>query len=80
MWNIKEDELSEFKITSRNRLDPDGATEFMIGAFIWSSIIMFMVIGTFVRFGWSYFSSPFEKTFLGIELILFGFKGIQIHM
>ncbi|WP_062239453.1 hypothetical protein [Fictibacillus sp. FJAT-27399] len=80
MWNIKEEELSEFKITSRNRLDPDGATGFMIGAFIWSSIVMFMVIGTFVRFGWSYFSSPFEKTFLSIELILFSIQALALFI
>ncbi len=31
MWNIKEEDLNEFKSTCKNRLSPDWATGFMFG-------------------------------------------------
>ena len=32
MWNIKEKDLDEFKITCRNRLSPEAAVGFMLGS------------------------------------------------
>ncbi|EEM84058.1 MULTISPECIES: hypothetical protein [Bacillus cereus group] len=50
MWNIKED-LDEFRMTCKDRLSPEGATGFMFGGILYSSIAVFSII---VSGGWEY--------------------------
>lgn len=44
MWNIKEEDLNEFKSTCKNRLSPDWATGFMFGTMFFISLIMFFLL------------------------------------
>lgn len=41
MWNIKEEDLDEFRMTCKDRLSPEGATGFMFGGILYSSIAVF---------------------------------------
>ncbi|MGX5574164.1 hypothetical protein ACWKTS_22800 [Bacillus toyonensis] len=51
MWNIKEEDLNEFRMTCKDRLSPEGATGFMFGGILYSSIAVFSII---VSGGWEY--------------------------
>ncbi|MGH1326098.1 hypothetical protein [Bacillus pretiosus] len=51
MWNIKEEDLDEFRMTCNDRLSPEGATGFMFGGILYSSIAVFSII---VSGGWDY--------------------------
>ncbi|WP_439019791.1 hypothetical protein [Bacillus thuringiensis] len=51
MWNIKEEDLDKFRMTCNDRLSPEGATGFMFGGILYSSIAVFSII---VSGGWEY--------------------------
>lgn len=74
MWNIKEKDLDEFKITCRNRLSPEAAVGFMLGSIIYTSLIMLGVIYGLVKFGWSVYPSLLEETIIKIELCLYSLQ------
>ncbi|MBJ8186886.1 hypothetical protein [Bacillus mycoides] len=74
MWNIKEKDLDEFKITCRNRLSPEAAVGFMLGSIIYTSLIMLGVIYGLVKFGWSVYPSLLEETIIKIELFLYSLQ------
>ncbi len=74
MWNIKEEDLEAFRMTCRNRLDPQGATGFMMGTMVFVSLMMFFLIGALVKFGWDYYTTMFEKTLVCIELVFYGLQ------
>ena len=74
MWNIKEEDLEEFRMTCRRRLSPEGATGFMIGTIIIDSLMMLFIIGALVKFGWGFYTTMFEKTLVSIEIVLYGLQ------
>ncbi|WP_369899939.1 hypothetical protein [Bacillus manliponensis] len=74
MWHIKEEDLAEFKITSRNRLHPENVIVFMIGTITYSSLMMFFIIGGLMKFGWDFYENLFGKTIVIIELILYSLQ------
>ncbi|MDM5375257.1 hypothetical protein QUF96_28030 [Bacillus bombysepticus] len=76
MWNIKEENLNEFKSTCKNRLSPDWATGFMFGTMFFISLIMFFLIGGLIRFGWSYYPTLFDKIIVSLELVLYSLQVI----
>ncbi|MBJ8081786.1 hypothetical protein P4308_16655 [Bacillus wiedmannii] len=51
MWNIKEEDLDEFRMTCKDRLSPEGAAGFIFGGILYSSIAVFSII---VSGGWEY--------------------------
>ena len=44
MWNIKEEDLDEFRMTCNNRLSPEGAMVFFIGGIVYTSVFMFLFL------------------------------------
>ena len=74
MWNIKEEELDEFRMTCRRRLSPEGATGFMMGTIIFVSLLMFFIFVALVTDGWDYYSTLFDKIIVGIELVLYSLQ------
>ncbi|KMQ03176.1 hypothetical protein [Bacillus cereus] len=76
MWNIKEEDLNEFKTTCKNRLSPDWATGFMFGTMFFISLIMFFLIGGLIRFGWSYYPTLFDKIIVSLELVFYSLQVI----
>lgn len=68
MWNIKEEELEEFRKTCGRRLSPEGATGFMLGTIIIDSLMMLFIIGALVKFGWGFYTTMFEKHWLVLNL------------
>ncbi|ARV92266.1 TPA: hypothetical protein QC128_004295 [Bacillus cereus] len=76
MWNIKEENLNEFKSTCKNRLSPDWATGFMFGTMFFISLIMFFLIGGLIRFGWSYYPTLFDKIIVSLELVFYSLQVI----
>ncbi|MDN4525898.1 hypothetical protein [Fictibacillus fluitans] len=75
--NIKEENLSDFKTTAKNRLSPDSCVSFMFGSMIWCSMPMFFIgVGLF-RFGWTVFPNTFEKVVIFLEV---AFYCIQISL
>ncbi|KAA0771778.1 MULTISPECIES: hypothetical protein [Bacillus] len=74
MWNIKEEDLDEFRITCRNRLSPEAAVGFMLGSIIYTSLIMLGVIYGLVKFGWSVYPSLLDETIIKIELCLYSIQ------
>ncbi|MGG0723738.1 hypothetical protein [Bacillus mycoides] len=74
MWNIKEGDLDEFRITCRDRLSPEAAVGFMLGSIIYTSLIMLGVIYGLVKFGWSVYPSLLEETIIKIELCLYSIQ------
>ncbi|KXY46424.1 MULTISPECIES: hypothetical protein [Bacillus] len=74
MWNIKEEDLDQFRVTCKRRLSPEGALGFMIGTIVYVSVMMFFLIGTLVTFGWDYYTTLFEKTIVKIELVLYSLQ------
>ncbi|WP_142318966.1 hypothetical protein [Bacillus cereus] len=71
MWNIKEEDLDEFKITCRNRLSPERSMVFILGATVYSSLFMLFIFGALVKFGWGYYPNLFDKIIVCIELVLY---------
>ncbi|EMI9088295.1 MULTISPECIES: hypothetical protein [unclassified Bacillus (in: firmicutes)] len=70
MWNIKEEDLDQFRITCRNRLSPEGATGFMLGTIFYTSLFMVIIfIG-----GIDYYTTLFDKVIVRIELVLYGLQ------
>ena len=51
MWDIKEEDLDKFRMTCNDRLSPEGATVFMFGGILYSSIIIFSIV---LSAGWDY--------------------------
>ncbi|HFJ9284230.1 hypothetical protein JDS98_08420 [Bacillus cereus group sp. N11] len=76
MWNIKEEDLNEFKNTCKNRLSPDWATGVMFGTMFFISLIMFFLIGGLIRFGWSYYPTLFDKIIVSLELVFYSLQVI----
>jgi hypothetical protein len=74
MWDIKEEDLDEFKITCRNRLSPEAAVGFMLGSIIYTSLIMLGVIYGLVKFGWSVYPSLLDEAIIKIELCLYSIQ------
>ncbi|PGZ99166.1 hypothetical protein COE51_10055 [Bacillus pseudomycoides] len=72
MWNIKEEDLDEFRMTCRDRLDPEGAMVFFIGGILYSSLLMFFI---FVG-GLDYYTTFFDKTIVTIEIVLYSLQVI----
>ncbi|MGG0240020.1 hypothetical protein [Bacillus rhizoplanae] len=68
MWNIKEEDLGKFKMTCRDRLDPEGATGFMFGGILYSSIIIFSII---LSGGWDYCAALSEIGIVKLEVLLY---------
>ena len=52
MWNIKEKDLAQFRVTCRSRLSPEAALGFMIGTIVYVSLMMLVLIDGLVKFGW----------------------------
>lgn len=74
MESIKEENIAKFKEECQYRFSPNRITGFMIGIMIYVSIIMFFSLGTFVRFGWDYYTTPLEKIIVGTEFVLYGLQ------
>ena len=44
MWNIKEEDLDEFRMTCNNRLSPEGLWFSFIGGIVYTSVFMFLFL------------------------------------
>ncbi|MCU4859650.1 hypothetical protein OB981_06130 [Bacillus cereus] len=73
MWNIKEEDLDEFRMTCRVRLSPEGATGFMMGGILFSSIIIFSIV---LSGGWEYCKVLFGMGIVKFELFLYSVQFI----
>ncbi|MDM5375259.1 hypothetical protein QUF96_28040 [Bacillus bombysepticus] len=76
MWNIKEEDLDEFKITCRNRLSPEDSMVFMFGGIVYSSLFMLFILVALIKIGWGYYPTLFDKIIVSIELVLYGLQVI----
>ena len=76
MWNIKEEDLDEFRITCRHRLSPEGAMLFMFGGMLYSSLLMLFIFGALIRFGWDYYPTLFDTVMVRMELLLYSLQVI----
>ncbi|MFD6508707.1 hypothetical protein [Bacillus sp. NPDC060175] len=74
MWNIQEGDLDGFRMTCRRRLSPEGATGFMLGTIIFDSLVMFFIFLALIKTGWDYYSKPFEKVIVSMELVLYSLQ------
>ena len=74
MWNIKEKDLDEFKITCRNRLSPEDSVGFMFGGIVYSSLFMLFILVALIKIGWGYYPTLFDKIIVSIELVLYGLQ------
>ncbi|MED2440304.1 hypothetical protein P4W20_25905, partial [Bacillus thuringiensis] len=72
MWNIKEEDLDKFRMTCEYRLSPEGATGFMFGGIVYSSVFMFFI---FVG-GLDYYHTFFDKTIVKTEIVLYSLQFI----
>ncbi|MGG0723743.1 hypothetical protein [Bacillus mycoides] len=72
MWNIKEEDLDVFRMTCEYRLSPEGATGFMFGGIVYSSVFMFFI---FVG-GLDYYHTYFDKTIVKTEIVLYSLQFI----
>ena len=61
MWNIKEEDLDEFRMTCNNRLSPEGATALCLERCFCFNM-MFFLYRCFISFGWDYLLALFDKT------------------
>ena len=73
MWKIKEEDLDEFRMTCRVRLSPEGATGFMMGGILFSSIIIFSIV---LSGGWEYCKVLFGMGIVKFELFLYSVQFI----
>ncbi|MGG0184810.1 hypothetical protein [Bacillus rhizoplanae] len=76
MWNIKEEDLDEFRMTCRSRLSPEGAMAFFVGSIIFVSLAMFFIFLALITAGWDYYPTLFDKIIVSIELVLYGLQVI----
>ncbi|WP_242241690.1 hypothetical protein [Bacillus cereus group sp. BfR-BA-01309] len=73
MWNIKEKDLDEFKITCRNRLSPEDSVGFMFGGILYSSIAVFSII---VSGDWDYCMVLLNIGIVKLEVLLYALQVI----
>ncbi|MDT3498084.1 hypothetical protein NLU03_28160 [Bacillus toyonensis] len=70
MWNIKEEDLDEFRMTCKDRLSPEGAMVFFIGGIVYTSVFMFFIF----MGGLEYYNTFFDKTIVKIEIVLYSLQ------
>ncbi|MBJ7987835.1 MULTISPECIES: hypothetical protein [Bacillus cereus group] len=70
MWNIKEEDLDEFRATCSRRLSPEGAMVFFIGGIVYTSVFMFFIF----MGGLEYYNTFFDKTIVKIEIVLYSLQ------
>ncbi|MGV3290178.1 hypothetical protein ACE2AI_23035 [Bacillus wiedmannii] len=68
MWNIKEEDLYEFRMTCKNRLSPEGATGFMMGGILFSSIAIFSIV---LGGGLDYSALLFDMAIVKLQVFLY---------
>ncbi|HDR6311522.1 TPA: hypothetical protein QCU60_003458 [Bacillus cereus] len=73
MWNIKEEDLDKFRMTCNDRLSPEGATGFMFGGILYSSIAVFSII---VSGGWEYCMVLLNIGIVKLEVLLYALQVI----
>lgn len=73
MWNIKEEDLDKFRMTCNDRLSPEGATGFMFGGILYSSIAVFSII---VSGDWDYCMVLLNIGIVKLEVLLYALKVI----
>ncbi|EEL71082.1 hypothetical protein [Bacillus mycoides] len=73
MWNIKEEDLDEFRMTCQGRLSPEGAAGFMFGGILYSSIAVFSII---VSGGWEYCMVLLNIGIVKLEVLLYALQVI----
>ncbi|EOP41431.1 hypothetical protein IK1_01321 [Bacillus cereus VD146] len=73
MWNTKEEDLDEFRMTCKDRLSPEGAAGFMFGGILYSSIAVFSII---VSGGWEYCMVLLNIGIVKIEVLLYALQVI----
>ncbi|MGG0184809.1 hypothetical protein [Bacillus rhizoplanae] len=73
MWNIKEEDLDKFKMTCKRRLSPEGATGFMFGGILYSSILIFSIV---LSGGWDYCMALFDIGIVKLEVLLYSLQVI----
>lgn len=73
MWNIKEEDLDKFRMTCNDRLSPEGATGFMFGGILYSSIAVFSSI---VSGDWDYCMVLLNIGIVKLEVLLYALQVI----
>ena len=73
MWNIKEEDLEKFRMTCKDRLSPEGATGFMFGGILYSSIAIFFM---YLSGGWDYCIVLFNIGIVKLEVLLYALQVI----
>ncbi|ANN32163.1 hypothetical protein A9498_11060 [Bacillus thuringiensis serovar coreanensis] len=73
MWNIKEEDLDKFRMTCNDRLSPEGATGFMFGGILYSSIAVFSII---VSGDWDYCMVLLNIGIVKLEVLLYALQVI----
>jgi len=73
MRNIKEEDLYKFRMTCNDRLSPEGATGFMFGGILYSSIAVFSII---VSGGWEYCMVLLNIGIVKLEVLLYALQVI----
>ncbi|EOP99696.1 MULTISPECIES: hypothetical protein [Bacillus cereus group] len=73
MWNIKEEDLDKFRMTCNDRLSPEGATGFMFGGILYSSIAVFSIM---VSGGWEYCMVLLNIGIVKLEVLLYALQVI----
>ncbi|PHD58914.1 hypothetical protein [Bacillus wiedmannii] len=72
MWNIKEEDLDKFRMTCNDRLSPEGATGFMFGGILYSSIAIFSIV---LSAGWDYCIALFNDIeIVKLEVLLYALQ------
>ncbi|MBJ8069318.1 MULTISPECIES: hypothetical protein [Bacillus cereus group] len=75
MWDIKEEDLDKFRMTCQGRLSPEGATGFMFGGILFSSIIIFSIV---LSAGWDYCMLLFNIGIVKLEVLLYSLQIILL--
>ena len=70
MWNIKEEDLDEFRMTCNNRLSPEGAMVFFIGGIVYTSVFMFFIF----MGAWSIIILSLTKQLLKLKLFYIAYN------
>ncbi|MED3065956.1 hypothetical protein P4310_10410 [Bacillus thuringiensis] len=73
MWNIKEEDLDKFRMTCNDRLSHEGATGFMFGGILYSSIAVFSII---VSGDWDYCMVLLNIGIVKLEVLLYALQVI----
>ncbi|PHB09670.1 hypothetical protein COE81_00835 [Bacillus wiedmannii] len=71
MWNIKEEDLDKFRMICKDRLSPEGATGFMFGGILFSSITIFSIV---LSAGWDYCMLLFNIGIVKLEVLLYSLQ------